>query len=78
MPKAPGSIWIESTELHFVDQAGEEYFHAGDLVSNQPLAKPGSIWIEGDYVCYIDATSNKRRISNILATSSQWNEQGSL
>lgn len=79
MPKAPGSIWIESTELHFVDQAGEEYLHDGEFVSNQPTAKPGSIWVEGDYVCYIDATSNKRRIPNILATSSPAGmKQGSL
>ena len=77
MPKLP-SIWVDAATLHFVDQAGEEYFYTGDIVSTPVGATPGSLWIDGNYLHYIDATGVDRQVPNIHISSPAGALAGSL
>lgn len=54
-----GSIWIEGTSIHFLDDAGNHwvrYCGGGEVASG---AVPGSIWIEGNKFCIIGADGKK-------------------
>lgn len=71
MAKAPGSIWIEVNELHFVDASGNERYFQGDyygpLGGSEPKQRPGSLWIGSDaYLYYIGGNGLKYRIPLVV------------
>lgn len=53
-----GYIWVEGTELHYIDGDGDERAEEGSLEAGSGTA--GYIWIEGDRIHYIDASGNER------------------
>jgi len=60
----PGSLWVEGSELHFINASGVEYAETGASVGTpSPTATAGSIWLEGDFIHYIDASNVERTAS---------------
>lgn len=58
-----GSIWVEGSELHFIDGSGNEYAYSGEDTGNNPSgATSGSIWLgSGDNkIHYIDENGDER------------------
>ena len=55
-----GSIWVNGTELLFVDNSGNIWHGTGVLLGNVPTALPGSIYVDGASIFYIDASKNAR------------------
>lgn len=58
----PGYIWIEGTDIHWIDQNGNEQSLCGSLMVSG-VGDPGYIWIDSYYVYYIDENGDKRRPS---------------
>lgn len=64
MPKMAGSIWVETTQLHYINASADEYYYAGTLVSTPggtPVA--GSVWVENNQVHYITEDFRKFRLT---------------
>ena len=67
MAKKAGSLWVEGTDLHFVDAAGNEYYYPGVSAGAAPAAAiKGSVWAEtnGTFLAsklfWVDSSGNKR------------------
>ena len=59
-----GSMWVESSELHSIDDSsGNEYAETGASVATPPGAVLGSLWLEGADIHYIDSSGVERTIS---------------
>jgi len=59
-----GSIWVEGTELHWINASGTEYKLTGDN-AGAVAGVAGSIWITGSnstdgQLHYVDASGNHR------------------
>lgn len=46
MAKRPGSIWVEGSDLHYVDSAGNERSFTGDNIGAPAGALSGSLWLD--------------------------------
>lgn len=75
----PGSIWVDGSELHFVDGDGDEWKYNGEEAIDFSLAPnmvktavltPGSIWIEGEDLYYVgDDDTIRKTPTNLKETS---------
>lgn len=63
MAKTPGSLWVESTELHYVDASGNERYIQGDY-GGSTAGQPGSLWVSNadTYLYYSGANGLKYRV----------------
>lgn len=61
--QAAGYLWIEGTQLHYIDNDGDEWYAEGDTFAGSATgAVTGYIWISTDtYLHYIDSSGNERR-----------------
>jgi hypothetical protein len=60
----PGSLWIEDSELHWIDVNQYERRYAGEDTGNNPsAASPGNLWMENSNLHYIDQSGNERKTS---------------
>lgn len=57
----PGEVWIQGTELRYLNSAGTAYKYQGTSVASPSAGRIGSLWIEGNYVHYVDAFRTERR-----------------
>src|SRR5262245_25856378 len=53
MAKVPGSLWVEGTFLHFIDQYSREWRYPGNYNGSPSGARPGSIWTYQGYLFFI-------------------------
>ena len=54
----PAQMWIEGTELHFIDASGNERAQEGTATGAKGIA--GHSWIEEGAIHYIDANGDER------------------
>ena len=66
MAKVAGSLWVESSDLHFVAEDGSEWRYVGESTIFGSSALIGSLWIEGDYLYYVDVAQTERRVPNVF------------
>lgn len=66
----PGSIWVEGSELHHIDEDGNEWKLTGED-QGSITGQKGSIWIENDKFYYVDEDNHKRECpkDNLSSTS---------
>ena len=60
-----GSIWVESTEIHYLDSSADEQSVFGNFVSTT-TKRAGSIWVEGTALHFMNENGNSER--NIVGT----------
>lgn len=75
---AIGSLWIEGSDLHWIDANDVEQSVTGTDTGNNPSASNGSIWVEGTVLHYIDANGNERTLSGTQVATSTTGESGAL
>lgn len=61
MAARAGSVWVEGTELHWIDENGIERVYEGEHIGTPSGARPSSVWVEGTRLHYVDANGAERR-----------------
>lgn len=59
-----GYIWVEGTNLAYLDGYRTKRVEQGDATGNTGTA--GHVWAEGDYLHYVDSSGNERRLLDSL------------
>ena len=67
-----GSIWVESTELHWLDSTATEQSVFGDFVTGDSH-RAGSIWVEGTALHFMNENGNSERniVGSLIAAGSR-------
>jgi hypothetical protein len=63
-----GSLWIEGTDLHWIDTNSNERSFTGNKEGSAGGDK-GSTWVEDGMIHYIDQNGDKREVDGIQSTS---------
>jgi hypothetical protein len=63
-----GSLWIEGTDLHWIDTNSNERSFTGNKEGSAGGDK-GSTWVEDGMIHYIDQNGDKREVDGIQSAS---------
>jgi hypothetical protein len=65
MAKVAGSLWVDGTQLHYVDKSGNEWYFVGTAGSTPAGAIVGSIWVDSasSTIHYIDSVGVDRAVA---------------
>ena len=86
MAKIPGSIWVEGTGLHYIDNTGDEWYYTGTYIASSTGAIPGTIWVQSssNSLRYVDGVGDVREIADAASVisggvaGSLWIEGGKI
>ncbi len=60
----PGHIWVQGTELRYIDSVGSVRGQAGTTTG--ATGTPGFLWVEGENLRYTDAVGAVRTLPRLL------------
>ena len=56
-----GSVWINGSDFHYIDESIRERIYTGKYIGPVWNARPGSIWIEGNLLRYVNEAGTEIR-----------------